>query len=241
MATTCKNCGHQFIGKFCNHCGQSAKTSRIDAEFLWEDIQHGILHYDKGILYTTKQLFLKPGYVIKDYIEGKRVHHFRPISLTIVLATLYVLVYHFTQVDLLNHESDDSKMIFDKILEHYYWFVFLTIPIFSWGTALFFRNNGYNFWEYFIFEAFKASQRLIVHLLFLPIIFIINDTATTNYIIKGLILVDFALILWTNLQFFDHLPKLKVAYLSLFSYFTYLFIATLLLGLIIIVFFGDKI
>ena len=241
MATTCKNCGHQFIGNFCNHCGQSAKTSRIDAEFLWEDIQHGILHYDKGILYTIKQLFLKPGYVIKDYIKGKRVHHFRPISLTIVLATLYVLVYHLTKIDLMNQESDDTKMIFDQILEHYYWFVFITIPLFSWSTALFFRNNGYNFWEYFIFEAFKASQRLIVHLLFLPIIFIINDATATNYIIKGLMFLDFALILWTNLQFFNHLPKLKIFYLSLFSYFAYLLMTILLLMLIIFVFFRHEI
>lgn len=192
MTTTCKNCGHQFTGNFCNHCGQNAKTHRIDAAFLWEDIEHGILHYDKGILYTVKQLFLKPGFVIKDYIEGKRVHHFRPISLTIVLATLYVLVYHLTKIDLVNQDSEGSKMIFEKVLEHYYWFVFITIPIFAWSTALFFRNNGYNFWEYFIFEAFKASQRLIVHILFIPIIFLINDASVTNYIIKGLILVDFA-------------------------------------------------
>lgn len=241
MTTTCKNCGHQFIGKFCNNCGQTAKTKRIDAAFLWEDIEHGILHYDKGILYTVKQLFLKPGFVIKDYIEGKRVHHFRPISLTIVFATLYVLVYHLTKIDLVNQESEGSKMIFEKVLEHYYWFVFITIPIFAWSTALFFRNNGYNFWEYFIFEAFKASQRLIVHILLLPVIFIIHNATATNYLTKSLLLIDFALIVWTNLQFFNHLPKLKVFYKSLFGYLTYFLITSLLLVLIILIFFRNDI
>lgn len=239
--TTCKNCGHQFTGNFCNHCGQNAKTSRIDAAFLWEDVQHGILHYDKGILYTVKQLFLKPGYVIKDYIEGKRVHHFRPISLMIVLATLYVLIYHLTNIDLIDQDPEGSKVIFDKILEHYYWFVFLTIPLFAWSTAFFFRNNGYNFWEFFIFEAFKASQRLIVHILFLPIILIINDAAVTHYIIKILVFIDFALVVWTNLQFFNHLPKQKILYLSFFSYLAYLFLTSVFLIVVIMIFFRDQI
>lgn len=241
MTTTCKNCGHHFTGKFCNHCGQSSKTHRIDAGFLWEDIQHGILHYDKGIIYTTKQLFLKPGYVIKDYIQGKRVHHFRPISLTIVLATLYVLVYHLTKIDFTAQESENSKFIFNEFLGHYSWFVFLTIPIFAWTTGLFFKYNEYNFWEYFIFEAFKASQRLIVHILFLPIIMLINDASVTEFIIKLLVFVDFTLIFWTNVQFFNKLPKSKVFLKSLFGYLIYLLMTTIIITVIVLSFFNDKI
>lgn len=54
----CKNCSFSFEGNYCSNCGQTAKTERISFKFLWEDIQHGILHYDKGIVYTVKQLFL---------------------------------------------------------------------------------------------------------------------------------------------------------------------------------------
>lgn len=241
MTITCKNCGHHFTGQFCNHCGQSSKTHRIDAEFLWEDIQHGILHYDKGIAYTVKQLFLKPGYVIKDYIAGKRVHHFRPISLTIVLATLYVLIYHLTKTDLTADKPVGSQFIFNQFLEHYYWFVFLTIPIFSWITGLFFRYNEYNFWEYFIFEAFKASQRLIVHIVFLLIIMIINRDSATDFMMKTLLVIDFALIFWTNAQFFNQLPKSKVFFKSLGLYISYLLITTILLFVIILLFFKEKI
>lgn len=239
MTTTCKNCGHIFEGRYCNHCGQSANTHRIDAKFLWEDIEHGLLHYDKGILYTAKQLFLKPGYIIKDYIKGKRVHHFKPISLSIVLATLYALVYHLTNVNLIVKDDGNSEAIFEKILEHYYWFVLITIPIFTLSTAVFFKKIGYNFWEYFIFEALKVSQRLIVHILFLPIILLFDDPAATGFIIKLLMVIDLALIFWTNLQFFNRLPKFKVFYLTIFSYLLYLSITTVFLVLFTLAFFGE--
>src|SRR6218665_3469561 len=132
--TKCKNCGNSFNENYCNQCGQSAKTKRINYEFLWEDIEHGLLHYDKGIGYSLKKLFKKPGYEIEDYIEGKRVGHFRPISMVIIMATVYALIYHFLD---LNHNSGldkSSGLILEKIFEHYYWFVVGTIPIYAFTT-----------------------------------------------------------------------------------------------------------
>ena len=95
MTTTCKNCNQSFEGHFCNNCGQSAKTHQINFQFLWHDIQHGLFHFDNGILYTSKQLFTRPGNTIREFIEGKQVRHFKPFSLVIVLATVYGLLIHF--------------------------------------------------------------------------------------------------------------------------------------------------
>lgn len=199
----CKNCGHKYEGKYCNHCGQSAKTQRIDGKFLWEDIQHGILHYDKGIVFTIKQLYLKPGYVIRDYIAGKRVHHFRPISLCIVLATTYALLYHLLNVNLIDRSDTEAANLFENIIGHYYWFVFGTIPFFAISTMISFRDKKYNFWEYFILETFKTAQRLFVHILFLPIIYYYNDLHIARIILYILMFIDLTLIIWTNHQFFN--------------------------------------
>ncbi|MEO8862184.1 MAG: hypothetical protein ABI358_12210 [Ginsengibacter sp.] len=32
----------------------------MNFHFLWHDVQHGLFHFDKGVLYTTKQLFTRP-------------------------------------------------------------------------------------------------------------------------------------------------------------------------------------
>lgn len=212
----CKNCGHLFEGRYCNYCGQSAKTDRINSKFLWEDIEHGILHYDKGMAHTIKQLFSKPGFAIKDYINGKRVHHFRPISLCIVLATLYGFIYHLTNVKLINTDNNDSVNASEEIFKHYYWFVFITIPIYAFSTKIIFRQKEYNFWEYFILESFKVAQRLFIHVLSLPVIYMFYNSL--NVIMIALTIIDITLIIWTNIQFFNKLPKFKVIYLSILSY-----------------------
>ncbi len=56
MPHICKNCGNHFNYEFCGHCGQTVDTHDINWHFLWHDIQHGLLHFEKGILYTTKEL-----------------------------------------------------------------------------------------------------------------------------------------------------------------------------------------
>lgn len=227
--TTCKNCGNSFEGKYCNQCGQSAKTKRIDYEFLWEDIQHGILHYDKGIGYSLKKLFEKPGYVIEDYIEGKRVNHFRPISMVIIMATIYALIYHLLD---LNDRSDldaSSGIILEKVFEHYYWFMVATIPIYALTTYIAFKKTGYNFYEFIIFEAFKSSQRLGVHILFLPVLYFMKNEASFNIITNLLLFIDFILIFWTNRQFFNKMSAKEVFVRSILSYIIYLIVAFILI------------
>ena len=94
MRITCKNCNQNFKGHFCNNCGQTADTHKMNFHSLWHDIQHGLFHFDNGVLYTAKQLFTRPGNSIREYIDGKRVRHFKPISLVILLATVYGFLYH---------------------------------------------------------------------------------------------------------------------------------------------------
>ncbi|MCU7617199.1 DUF3667 domain-containing protein [Chryseobacterium sp. PBS4-4] len=234
--TICKNCGNSFEGNYCNQCGQSAKTKRINHEFLWEDIQHGLLHYDKGIGYSLKKLFEKPGYIIHDYIEGKRVNHFRPISMVIILATIYALIYHLLDLNNRSAIDESSGLILEKIFEHYYWFVVATIPMYALTTYIMFKKTGYNFYEFIIFEAFKTSQRLGVHILFLPVLYFVKDKSGFNIITNILFLIDFILIFWTNKQFFNKMILKKVFLRSFVSYLMYLILAIPLVGIILLAF-----
>ncbi|RZJ51312.1 MAG: DUF3667 domain-containing protein [Chryseobacterium sp.] len=233
---TCKNCGNVFDRNYCNQCGQSAKTKRISYEFLWEDIQHGLLHYDKGIGYSLKKLFEKPGYVIEDYIEGKRVNHFRPISMVIIMATIYALIYHLLDLNNRSALDESSGAILEKVFEHYYWFVVATIPIYTVTTYMMFKKTGYNFYEFIIFEAFKTSQRLVVHILFLPILYFLKDRSGFNTVSNLLIIIDFILIFWVNKQFFNKMPSKQVFASSLASYVMYCILAFILLVVMILAF-----
>lgn len=107
---TCKNCNNEFEGRFCNQCGQPAATHELNFHFLMHDVQHGLFHLDKGVFFTIKELFIRPGYSIHEYLHGKRAQHFKPISLILVLAGILGLLSHYFHFDML---SDTVQVIGD--------------------------------------------------------------------------------------------------------------------------------
>src|SRR6478736_1543240 len=100
MTKTCLNCNANLAGKFCSNCGQDSNTHRINSHFLWHDIQHGLTHVDKGMLFTIKELFTRPGNSIRQFLEGKRIKHFKPISLVIILAGAYGFLSHYYEINI---------------------------------------------------------------------------------------------------------------------------------------------
>ncbi|WP_163396408.1 DUF3667 domain-containing protein [Flavobacterium limi] len=105
---------------------------------------------------------MRPGHSIREFIEGKRVKHFKPISLVIVLATVYGLLYHSFEINLFDTTGSRAPRLNSDLnnwmAKHYSWFTLLTIPLYTFGTFIAFKNKGYNYIEYIILNTFKASQ-----------------------------------------------------------------------------------
>jgi hypothetical protein len=233
MNITCKNCHQTFKGHYCSNCGQTAETHKLNLHYLWHDIQHGLFHFDNGLPYTGKQLFTRPGHSIREFIEGKRVKHFKPISLVMVLATAYIALIHSFHIDLFTKTeetlSPNSNINIEHLKEwltsHFAWITLASIPIHTIGTAICFRKQGYNFVEYFVLNTYKASQKLYVSLLFIPILYHYSGTPAVYTVTKTLLLIDFIIYFWTNIQFFNHLSKTKTFFLTLLTHLIFWFIA----------------
>lgn len=249
MTITCKNCNQHFNGHFCNNCGQTANTHKMNFHFLRHELQQGLLQFDRGILYTSKQLFTRPGNSIREFIEGKRVNHFKPISLIITLATIYGILYHYFNINLLkrdfinsfiegfNSSIDGSLFLsIDKINEwigsNYSWTVLLLLPLYAFGSFLAFRQSGYNYVEHLILNAFLTGQRLLLHIAFFPLLYLYNETTTLATISAITDIVCFALMVWGYVQFFRKYSKRKTFFLTLLSYLY--FTITFLIALFIV-------
>jgi hypothetical protein len=224
MKVTCKNCNHVYKGHYCSNCGQTAETHRLNLHFLWHEIRHSLLHFDEGILYSGKQLFTRPGHTIREFIEGKRVKHFKPISLVIVLASLYGLLYHYFHISFIepspngSSETGIDNIKFNEWMgTHYAWTTLLMIPLFTIGTSIAFRKQGYNLVEYFILNTFKASQKLFVHIALFPLLYHFNGTPKMTILSLVIYLIDVVFIYWTNAQFFNKLSLKKSLLLTLLS------------------------
>jgi hypothetical protein len=239
--TTCLNCSQPLKGNYCSNCGQSASTDRLSLSYIWHDIQHGLLHLDKGILFTLKELFSRPGKTIVEFISGKRVKHFKPLSLVLLLAGFYgFLNYYFhinTLADTLVIDGEGEKLNeFKKLVntvstwisQHYSFISLVQLPIFALASFFCFKRKGYNFIEHFILNAFVISQRLVVRLLFFPFFILFNGSSQLDTLNSIFDAFGLSLFVWTYYQLFTEYSKVKRIALTFIS----LAIAYLLLFLV---------
>lgn len=88
----CQNCGNHFAGKFCPACGQAASTRRITVRDTLNNIFAGFIGGDDIFFRTCLNLLWRPGYMIYDYLSGKRAGYFKPIHMLVRLVAIYVLI-----------------------------------------------------------------------------------------------------------------------------------------------------
>jgi hypothetical protein len=91
----CANCGTTLNGAYCHTCGQSSHIHR-SLLHMFEEVLHGIFHFDTKAWRTIPALIFRPGYLTKDYIEGKRTSFVSPLALFLFLIFLMFFVFSFT-------------------------------------------------------------------------------------------------------------------------------------------------
>jgi hypothetical protein len=77
----CRTCGEEYQGNYCPRCGQSARIGRYsikNALLLFLDVW-GM--GNRGMFRTLRDLILRPGYMIRDYISGMQMAYFLTSSL----------------------------------------------------------------------------------------------------------------------------------------------------------------
>lgn len=203
--TNCKNCDHTFDGNYCNNCGQTAHTHKIDTHYLWHEIQHGIFHVDAGILYTLKELSIKPGETIRSFIEGKRVRYFKPVAMLFLLATFYGILYHYFHIKPY-YDNNEAPEVMKKVniwvSSHYALATLLLVPVYTLASFLFFRKSGYNYMEHGILNLYLGSLKLLVSFILFPLLYIYNGTKEMSVIISLAGFLDFILNIWVYYSFF---------------------------------------
>jgi hypothetical protein len=95
-SSTCFNCGAALTGLFCPHCGQKSLPlhPRI-ADFLHE-LAHETLHVDGRIFSSFSRLLRNPGFLTREYFEGRRARWVSPIRLYLIFSVLYFAIASFS-------------------------------------------------------------------------------------------------------------------------------------------------
>ncbi len=88
----CATCGTEYQGNYCPRCGQSSKIGRYsfkNAFLLFLDVW-GL--GNRGMFRTLRDLILRPGYMIRDYLSGMQMAYFPPFKLFFLLTALSLVI-----------------------------------------------------------------------------------------------------------------------------------------------------
>jgi len=89
----CLNCKQEFVGMFCPRCGQKAMT---EAHVGWKSVRDNFfITFDLetgSLLRTLWYLLWRPGYLINDYLSGKRKICTPPVNTLIMIGVVYVFL-----------------------------------------------------------------------------------------------------------------------------------------------------
>ncbi|MFV0536124.1 MAG: DUF3667 domain-containing protein [Dysgonomonas sp.] len=206
MNKNCKNCGEVAQYNYCSNCGQSTGTGRINFHYLSHEIQHSVLHVDRGIIYTVKELLTRPGYTIKNYLEGKRVNYFKPFAFIVILGTIYGLVAHFfnayPEKEIVPNDVDVAEyytIIIEWMYGHYSLVMLGLTPIVALSSYLVFRKSVYNYFEHLVIYSYIVGIQIF--LLLVGYIFYYNFSAI--WFIGIISLLGYCYNIWVLTQVFS--------------------------------------
>ncbi|WP_233602987.1 DUF3667 domain-containing protein [Pedobacter sp. KBW06] len=168
--TNCLNCKKPVDGNFCCNCGQPLKTKRVDKHYILHEIQH-ILHFEKGILYTVKELLIRPGQSIKEFITANRSRLVKPIIFIIVCSLIYSMIDHFFHIEegYVGHQytQKGATAYISHWIQNHYGYANIIMGLFiAFWLKLFFGKSGYNFFEILILLCFVMGMGMLVSSVF---------------------------------------------------------------------------
>ncbi len=123
---TCKSCGNQFSGNYCNVCGEKVirEEDKRLKHFIGEFI-NAISFADSKFWRTLKNITFNPGCFSKDFVDGKRRKYMRPIAIFLFANLIYFFFPLFntfhssleTQISSYNfiHSDLGKELVYQKI------------------------------------------------------------------------------------------------------------------------------
>lgn len=198
MNIICKNCNAHFKGNYCPHCSQKAGTGRLKLAHVLHEFWHNFTHTDKGYLSLVAALTVRPGVVIREFIEGKRKKYFNPYTFFLVTTALLIFIANrvFKYEDKLSQYNNEYGQYLNL---HYNIIVLCSVPVLALLLQLIFVKRHYNYAEWVTFLVFAYGlinfYQVIFQLLYFPLIkyhaVLSQYTTAIGYVMLGYVLVKF--------------------------------------------------
>lgn len=170
MSEICKNCKTEVALNYCPSCGHPVSLRRIDGQYMLEEIRVA-LSFEKGFLFTIRELAVDPGKSIKTFINEDRSRLVRPIVFLIITSLVYAVlnsIFHLEDgyVKFSGSETSATFAIFEWVQGNYgYANIIMAVFIGLW-IKLLFRKYQFNFFEILILLCFVMGMGMLIYAAF---------------------------------------------------------------------------
>ena len=89
----CLNCGTILNGRYCHNCGQENVEVKESAWHFFVHFINDITHFDGKFFTTLKDLLFKPGFLSREYMNGRRVKYLNPIRMYLFTSFIFFLIF----------------------------------------------------------------------------------------------------------------------------------------------------
>lgn len=105
----CPNCSSplKITDRYCPECGQK-RLDHEDLSFshLFRESFLDYFHFDSKLFLSLKPLVFRPGYLTREFMEGRRNRYIQPFKLFLMLSIIFFLVQSVTHHD--DHEKTET-------------------------------------------------------------------------------------------------------------------------------------
>jgi hypothetical protein len=218
----CVKCQEPLSGRFCSQCGQPQKPKRIDGAYILAEVG-SVLNFDKGILYTIRELLLRPGSTIKRFVEADRGRIVKPIIYILLSSLIYTLLQRTLKFQdaYMNYsfEEDALGSIILRWVSQNYGYANIVVAIFiAFWIKVFFRKYGYNFFELLVLSFFILGTAMYFFTLAGIVDLMVPNVVADKIVVIGVLHLSWAIGRFFGKKFIHYVKGLLCYILGLISF-----------------------
>ena len=236
IENTCQNCNQDVTNSFCSNCGTPTHLEKINRNYALKEFVN-LFGFEKGFLYTIKELLLRPGQTTHNYLTKNRYKYTKPLTFLLAASALYTLVAHYLHVESVlqermakNNQNLHGQYVMQWVQDNYGYTNILSGVFIVYFLKKFFKKYNYNFYEIAVHLFFVTGETMIM-LLLIPV----NTKFFGSIVIEAILsLLTYVYFAWALGQFFEKkissYIKAFIAYIL--GLFIFMFIAVVI-GIVI--------
>jgi len=157
----CLNCQGEFQGDYCPYCGQRVAPQRLTLPDLIHYFFALFTYLNRGLIHTLEELLLRPGYMVRDYLNGHRAEYTQPVTLLFLLVATQFMITGASEFDVEAPDGEAGAFAYEVakwIIANFTWvtlsFVIVSVPAFFLSAKWARLKPRPNWAESFVFLAY---------------------------------------------------------------------------------------